>query len=174
MRAAAICARLWIPVLAGGCAGYQWGSESLYRTDIRTVHIPIVESASFRRHLGETLTEAIAKQVEQDTPYKVVNQGNADSVLRGQIVSERKRTLIENANDNPRDIEFNLAVEYTWIDHRGNPLMRPVTVPLPTLAITLGQAANFVPEAGQSMATAQQDIVSRVARQIVGQMEAPW
>ena len=176
MRSPLIFIQPLLLILGGslGCAGYQWGAASLYPTDIRTVHVPLVASNSFRRQLGERLTEAIAKQIEQDTPYKVVNQTNADSVLRGRIVSERKRVLVENANDNPRDIEWNIAVEYTWIDHRGNPLMEPVTMPLPTLSIALGQAADFVPEAGQSMLTAQNDIFVRVAQQVVGQMESPW
>ena len=168
--------QLWLLVLVGslGCAGYQWGAASLYPADIRTVHVPLVVSDSFRRQLGERLTEAIAKQIEQATPYKVVNQTNADSVLRGRIVSERKRTLVENANDNPRDIEWNVAVEYTWIDQRGNPLMEPVTMPVPALSIALGQATDFVPEAGQSMTTAQNKSFVRIAQQVVGQMELPW
>ena len=40
-----------------GCAGYQVGHRSLYRPDIRTVHVPVVQSDSFRRYLGERLTE---------------------------------------------------------------------------------------------------------------------
>ena len=112
MRSPLIFIQPLLLILGGslGCAGYQWGAASLYPTDIRTVHVPLVASNSFRRQLGERLTEAIAKQIEQDTPYKVVNQTNADSVLRGRIVSERKRVLVENANDNPRDIEWNIAV----------------------------------------------------------------
>jgi hypothetical protein len=33
---------------------------------------------------------------------------------------------------------------------------------------------NLVPEVGQSVATAQQKAICRVAQQIVGLMEKPW
>ncbi len=50
-------------VLTGcaGCAGYQLGNQTLYPRHIRTVHVPVVESASFRRNMGERLTEAICR-----------------------------------------------------------------------------------------------------------------
>ena len=45
-------------ILLSGCAGYQIGNRALYRPDIRTVHVPVVQSDSYRRYLGERLTEA--------------------------------------------------------------------------------------------------------------------
>jgi hypothetical protein len=35
-------------------------------------------------------------------------------------------------------------------------------------------STSFAPEPGQSMATATQDTVNNLARQIVGLMEVPW
>jgi hypothetical protein len=43
------------------------------------------ESTSFRRNLGERLTEAVVKRSKTE-PYKVVSDPNADSVLTGRIV----------------------------------------------------------------------------------------
>src|SRR5690242_14757887 len=71
-----------------GCAGYQLGNRALYRPDIRTVHVPVVQSDSYRRYLGERLTEAIVKEVELRTPYKVVDEASADSVLTVKLVSD--------------------------------------------------------------------------------------
>ena len=51
-----------------GCTGYQYGNQNLFRPDIRTVHVPIVHSESFRRGLGERLTEAIVKEIELRPP----------------------------------------------------------------------------------------------------------
>ena len=33
---------------------------------------------------------------------------------------------------------------------------------------------DFIPEGGQSLTTAQQELINRMAREIVGQMETPW
>ena len=78
-----------------GCAGYQLGNRSLYRPDIRTVHVPMVQSDSYRRYLGERLTEAVVKEIELQTPYKVVDSDSADSVLSVRLVSDSKRVLAE-------------------------------------------------------------------------------
>ena len=77
--AASVCV-LQVALLSG-CAGYQIGNRPLYRPDIRTVHVPVVQSESYRRYLGERLTEAIVKEIELRTPYKVVDEASADSVL---------------------------------------------------------------------------------------------
>ena len=88
---------------AGGCASYQIGNQSLYRPDIRTVYVPMFESESYRRNLGERLTEAVIKEIESKTPYKVVHTPNADSVLSGRIVTETKRVIAKDDNNQPRD-----------------------------------------------------------------------
>lgn len=158
-----------------GCAGYQVGNQSLFRPDIRTVHVPMFESDSLRRNLGERLTEAVVKEIERQSTYKVVHDPNlADSVLTGRIVAERKGVLAENRNDEPRDIEVDLAVQISWIDRRGETVMPTSSFSLAQQGFSVNQVADFVPEAGQSIATAHQEAISRIAKQIVSQMEAPW
>lgn len=169
-----LLAACWIAIL-GGCATYQFGSRSLFRADIQTIHVPPVESQSFRRNLGEALTEALIKEIELSTPYKVANSSEADTVLRGRIVWDGKQVLAENVNDNPRDIDLNLAVEFTWFDQRGNQVIEPVTVPVPALVMATGLGQSFAPEAGQSLVTAQHEALRKLAREIVTQMEsAAW
>ena len=157
-----------------GCAGYQIGTGSLYRPDIRTVHVPIIESDSYRRNLGERLTEAVVKQIELKTPYKVVDNANADTVLTARIVGDSKRVIAETATDEPRDIEVNFNVQVSWVDRRGDLISGPVGLPVCPELYHISQSANLVPEAGQSIATAQQEAIQRLAEQIVAQMEMPW
>jgi hypothetical protein len=45
---------------------------------------------------------------------------------------------------------------------------------LPAEIADVSGSANVVPEVGQSIATAQQQAISRLAQQIVGLMEKPW
>src|SRR6187431_2988933 len=85
-----------------GCIGYQVGTGSLYTPDVATVYVPMIDSDSYRRDLGERLTEAIVKEIELKTPYKVVSTPDADSVLSGRLVRDTRKTLIENAFDDPR------------------------------------------------------------------------
>lgn len=161
-------------LLLSGCAGYQLGQRSLYRPDIRTVHIPVVQSDSYRRYLGERLTEAVVKEVELRTPYKVVASDTADSVLSIRLVSDSKRVINNNRFSEPRDIETDFFVQASWIDRRGDLIMSHEDVPAAPLLVNLGQQANFVPEGGQSLVTAQQEAIQKLAQQIVGQMELAW
>src|SRR3954467_2368839 len=88
-------------VIFSGCAGYQIGNRALYRPDIRTVHVPVIQSDSYRRYLGERLTEAIVKEIELRTPYKVVGADAADSVLSVRLVSDSKRVIANNRFSEP-------------------------------------------------------------------------
>ena len=160
--------------LVPGCAGYQLGHRSLYRPDIRTIHVPMAQSDSFRRYLGERLTEQVVKEIELKTPYKVVGADAADSVLSIRLVSESKRVLAENRFDEPRDVETDFFIQVSWVDRRGDLIMSHNDVPAAPLLLNVGQNANFVAEGGQSLTTAQQEAIQRLAEQVVGQMELAW
>jgi hypothetical protein len=159
---------------SAGCAAYRFGHQSLYRPDIRTIHVPVFRSESLRRNLGERVTEAVIKEIEERTPYKVVTSPNADSILTGRITRESKRVVANNRYDDARDIETELTVEVSWVNRRGELLMQTGGMALPQLEIEVFADSQFLPEAGQSLATAQQVAIERLARAIVNQMEIWW
>jgi len=161
--------------LFSGCAAYRIGNETLYAPDVSTVYVPMIESDSFRRDLGERLTEAVIKEIESKTPFKVVGTPDADSVLAARLVSDRKHVTVENQNDDPRAIEINLAAEVSWYNRRRQPLCPPAILAVPQeLFLPIGQTAALLPEAGQSVASQQQAAIERLAQQIVSTMEEPW
>jgi hypothetical protein len=157
-----------------GCAGYQVGADSLYAPDVATVFVPVIESDSYRRDLGERLTEAVIKEIELKTPYKVVGTPDADSILSARLLDDRRRTLSETAYDDPRVSETELRAEVAWLNRRRLPIAPPQAIPLPPELVPVGQTTNLIPEAGQSVATSQQQAIERLAQQIVSTMEAPW
>lgn len=165
----------WLIVIAclSGCARYQVGNRTLFPADVTTVFVPMVESASFRPGLGETLTEAICKEIESRTPYKVVGNANADSILKAELIADSKRVAVENKFDEQRFTDVNYQVRVTWINRRGSPIYEN-TVPLPPEFVELGQSAAYIPEYGQSYTTTELQIAQNIARQIVGMMENPW
>ncbi len=166
---------LLLLVLAGGCAGYQWGQRTLYRPDVRTVHVPIFQSDSFRRNLGERLTEAVVREIQLKTPYRLAPAETADSLLRGRIISETKDVMAEDFYDQPRVVETDMVVQIDWTGPQGNLLANAVTVPLPEYLLHVGQTEQLIAEGGQSVATTHQLVIERLAEQIVSQMEMlPW
>jgi hypothetical protein len=157
-----------------GCGRYVLGTQTLYPPDIKTVYVQMFDSTSFRRGLGERLTEAIVKEVESRTPYKVVNSPDADSVLTGRIVNDNKGLLVTAPTAEPRYLLNNMRVEVSWVDRKGSSLQNGQFVPLPQTMTTVDANANFAPEIGMSVATAQQQDIDRIAQQIVSLMESPW
>ena len=160
--------------LTAGCAAYRFGPESLFVPGIRTVHVPIVRNDTFRHDLGVRLSEALVKEIERRTPYKVTGDPSADSTLTCRISNESKSVLTETDSDDPRALNAALTVRATWTSCNGNMLMQNSLIPTEDLAITFGQDARFVPEAGQSIDSATQSAIESLAERIVSQMEARW
>ena len=156
-----------------GCAGYQIGNASLFPPDISTVYVPMVDSKSLRPDLGEALTEAICKQIEAETPYKVVSSPNADSILTAKLIIDTKRTVVLNSFDEPRESEVNYQVQVTWANRKGDTIYQGA-VPLPPAMVTIGAGSAYIPEYGQSYTTAEYSDMTKLAKQIVGLMEKPW
>jgi hypothetical protein len=174
MRWAGLAAVGLAALTLGGGAGYQIGNRSLYPTHIETVYVPTIDCGSFRRDFGERLTEAIVKEIELKTPYKVVDTPNADSVLTAYIPTEGKQVVAQNRYDDPRQVQVSLKVQVTWTDRRGQMLRPAGAVALPTDSAVVTASSDLTAEMGQSVVTAQQQAIQRAAEQIVGMMEAPW
>ena len=167
---------LVLPVICmlAGCANYQYGTDALFPVGIQTVHVPVVRNDTFRHDLGPRLTEAIVREIELRSNYKVTSDPNADSTLQCRITSETKRVLSESATDDPRALDAAMPVRATWTRRDGRPLMQNSIVPTDDVAIAFGQNSRFVPEAGQSIDTATQRMIESLASRIVSQMEIRW
>ena len=159
---------------ATGCAAYRFGPDSMFVSGIRTVHVPIVRNDTFRHDLGVRLSEALVKEIEPRTPYKVTGDPNADSTLTCRVVSESKRVLTETDTDDPRALDAAINVRATWTSRSGELLMQNSIIPTDDLAINFGRDARFVPEAGQSIDSASQAAIENLAERIVSQMEVRW
>ncbi len=161
-------------VLTTGCAGFRYGTDSLYRNDVRTIHVPIVRTDSFRTNLGPQFTEILQKRIEARTPYKLTDSTTADSVFTCRINADTKTVITETRFDDPRDINVGIAIETNWIDRRGNVLMQNRFLPPGETTFYFTEQTHMVPEGGQSITTAHIRAMERLADHIVDQMEVRW
>jgi len=161
-------------IISAGCAPYQFGNAALFPPGVRTVHVPIVRDTTFRHDLGVRLTEAVIREIELRTPYKVTADPSADSTLRCEVIGETKRVLTETNADFPRALDAAVQVRAAWTDRQGRLLLSNAVVPTEDLSILFSQDERFVPEAGQSVDTAMQTAIEDLAGRIVSQMEARW
>ena len=160
-----------LALLATGC-GYMVGNG--FTPDIKTVSVPIFENDTYRRGLEYQLTEAVQKEIQNRTPYRLAQGADADTRLTGRIVQVRKDVLGENNNDDPRQLQFSIMVRVTWENLRTGEVLAKQEVPVAPDAIPLLTQAGFAPELGQSQATATQTAINLMARNIVNLMEVPW
>lgn len=154
-----------------GC-GYVVGTG--YQGDVRSVYVPSFTSQSDRRGLEFQLTEAVQKQIQQRTPFRLVKEPMADTRLTGRILDLRKDVLGETAFDDPRELQLSLVVEVTWEDTRSGQILGQRRVALAPDVTQLNAQADFAPEVGHSLATGLQQAINETARQIVDMMETPW
>ena len=153
-----------------GC-GYMVGGG--FDPQVRTVEVPMFETQSFRRGIEVQLTEAVQKQIQLRPPFRVV-KGDADTRLSGRVIDLRKSVLGETRQDDPRELQVNLVVEVVWEDLRAGRILSEQQVPIGPELLSLRSQAEFAPEVGQSLATATQQSINQLARQVVNLMETPW
>ena len=99
--------------------------------------------------------------------FAVTSANRADSFLIVRLKNEAKSVLVESVNDDPRAIQYRTSIEVAWTDRGGAPL-------LDRQILRITRDVDFIPEGGQSLTTAQQEVIERLARQIVNQMELTW
>ena len=114
------------------------------------------------------------KEIEKSTPYKVVDEAHADTTLLGAIVQETKTVLVPDLSGDAREVQTTISVQVSWVDNKNAKIRDDKCVPLPQEIADVSGSSNLVPEMGQTVATAQQEAICRIAKQIVGLMEKPW
>jgi hypothetical protein len=104
-------------------------TEPNYDMSIKTVRVPIFKNVTLHKGLEFDLTQAVVRDIELMTPYKVV-QDNPDTELLGTIISLNKNIINRNQLNEVREAETTLAVELVWKDLRtGEILTRPIRQP---------------------------------------------
>lgn len=162
-----------LAVLALAGCGYTFDTGIDPR--IRTVHVPTFTSDSFRSGYGEQLTEAVHRQIQLRTPYRIVTAAEpADTRLVGHVTRVDKSVISETRYDDPRELQMLLAVNVRWEETRTGRVLSERLVPIGPPGTDLVSIAPFSPETGQSRATADQAALDDLARDIVSQMEMPW
>jgi hypothetical protein len=175
---AAYPARLMFPLLsallmlAGSGCGYMLGG--VYDPEIRSVYVPIFESEDYRRGYEFELTEAVQKEIQKRSHFRLVKQPQADTRLIGRIVAIRKDQLTQTGNNDSRQLQVQMAVEVSWEDMRSGRILAEETLPVPVEFVPVVSQASFAPEIGQSLATGKQQAFEKMARKIAEMMETPW
>ena len=146
-------------------SGYT--SRSLFDESIKSVQVNIFSTKEFRRGLEFELTEALVKQIEADTPYKVLKGAQADTVLEGQIRAVRQGVLADlYQSDLPAEKQQQLVVNFTWKDRRSGRILAE--------GHDVRVVAEYNPPVGDTFFSGEQELMDKMARKIVNQMRQSW
>ena len=73
----------------GVTSGYSL--ERAYTSDVRTVAVPVWDNATFSTGLEVQLTEAIVKEIQRTTPWRVTSGASAESPATASMVSTKAK-----------------------------------------------------------------------------------
>lgn len=150
-------------------AGCGYSNAPLFPDDVQTVAVSIFANKSSYRGTEFDLTEAIVKQVELQTPYKVVPNDHAQTLLEGTIVSvDQQRLSRRSTGSVPQELEMRIVVDFHWKDLRTGELLRERK--------GFARVGRYVPTSPmrESLEIAQHEAVGRLAQSVVSAMQDDW
>ncbi len=156
-----------LPATLTGCAGYVAGDQ--FDPSIKTISIPIFKNKTFDRKLEFQLTEALIKEIESRTPYRVAKSGTADTVLEGEIVEVERQWLSRTFTGGlTQETQLIVWVDFQWKDARTGKLIRKRT--------RLPGTGEYIPTypVGQPIEVAKTRAVHELSQSIVAAMRRDW
>lgn len=159
-------------VIAGGCSSSTstgFKPAEFVAPDAKTISVPIFANDSFYRGVEFDLTEALIKEIELRTPYKVVRGTAADTTLTGNVRAVKQRVLSRAFEGGiGQEIQVSVAANFEWLDMRSGKVLRKRSRVIGT--------GEYIPAraVGEPLQTGVHDAVSEIARDIVSTMYSDW
>jgi hypothetical protein len=154
--------------LFGGCQMAGYSQQSLYPADIETVCVKMFDNRSFRRGVEYDFTDALAKRIEAETPYKVISKASqADTVISGYFSSISEGILTtERETGRALEREVRLTAVVSWKNIRTGKLI------LDSEMITA--VSSYSQWQNQSFNYASSLASNKLADKVVQRMELDW
>jgi len=172
MRGSRAFLYLWMTVagsLLAGCAGSTgYSNASLFPDDVGSVYLEMLDNSSFRRGIEYAVSDALAKRIEMETPYKIVSsRDRADSIMSGRLVTAGDSILtLEREVGRALEKEVVLTAVVNWKNLKTGRLMINDR--------TVAAAASYSDFQDQDFTYASAVAANNLARNIVQLMEDPW
>jgi hypothetical protein len=159
-------------VCLSGCSsdptrGYS--ATSTFPQAISSVAVPIFTTKSFVRDVEFELTDALIKEIEARTPYKVTSEQRADTIILGQIGAVELGQLSKSPRTGlSEEVIVSVTIDFQWRD------MRSGKVLLERKAFA-GHGL-FVPSrpTGEPVELGAFAAVQQLARDVVAEMRLDW
>jgi len=166
-----LCIYAFVYFILGLCgcsemSGYS--NESLFPNEVSSVYVEMFDNRSFRRGVEYELTDALAKRIEAETPYKIISsRDRADTVISGQIIQVSESVLSsEREIGRALEKEVELRAVVNWKNLKTGELLIDNKTVLASASYSEWQNQDF----GYAASLA----ANNLARRIVELMEKEW
>lgn len=151
-----------------GCGKMSnYSNESLFPEDIDSVYVEMFDNRSFWRGVEYELTDALAKRIEADTPYKIISsRDRADTIINGHIRVNELVLTRERETGRALEKEVYLQAVVNWKNLKTGDLL------ISSRSVTA--SASFSEWQNQGFNYASGLAANILARKIVELMEKEW
>lgn len=138
-------------------------------TNTRTISVPVFANETFSHGMEVQLTEAIVKELQRSTPWRIVSGPKAQTVLTGSITASELRPL-STASGTGLVMEqaVVLTVDFEWRDRASGEVL--------IARKNFKALESFVPArgTGERLELGQHAAVQELARRIVNELRSAW
>lgn len=170
IRLSLVFSTIWFTLFS--CASNPttgYSSSSLYAKQYKSVAIPIFQNNTMNRNLEFMLTDAVVKEVQTRTPYQIIGEQYADSILIGTIksvdlnvLSNSRTTALVN------EMLIKVVIDFEWQNlQTGRRIVG---------RDNFSSSALFIPSqpSSEPIEMGQFAVTQQLASDIVDQMQATW
>jgi len=160
-----------IPTLIGCSSDPHKGYSltSTFRSDVKTVALPIFGNTTFSHDLELTLTDALAKEIHRSTPWRVTAADRADTTLSGTITrADLKKLSRQSDTGLVLEQAVEVTVSFEWKRNRTGEVL--------VSRRNFRASDQFTPSRGsqERLDLGERAALERLARDIVSELRSSW
>ncbi len=161
-------------LLLAGCAGGEGGflgyqANATFPGEVASVEVPIFENRTAYTGVEREITDALIKELQARSPYRVVGAGGADTTLKGTVVRVETAKLSEARGTGlVQELLQTITVDFTWTDQRSGKVL--------VQRESFSSSEVYIPVSGvgERPDLANFAIAESLARDIVQTMQEQW
>lgn len=158
---------LLLAVLVAVVPGCGYTSKTVYPTNVSSVQVKMFKNRTFYRGVEFDLTEALVKEIELRTPYKVVSSDAADTLLTGTVVGINQVQLSRRPDSGlPQEMEMQVMVDFVWRNQRTGKII--------TDRKGLLVVGRYIPPVKETLSSGEHEAMQKMATNIVSAMAGQW
>ena len=97
-----------------GCSYYSMAGS--IPPHIKSIAIPLVNNQTAEFGIAESITDNIIEVFNEENILRIVDEGNADSILRGTIISLEDAPYTFTSEEAVSEYRINITMEISWSD----------------------------------------------------------